>query len=230
MKTALRFSTSLASALLVVSLAAAASAEDFDLPPVDKAPDPRTHILSAHFMSTPLYIGYAHPADREDGYMSESPLVFGISGDYQYSFGLVRVGLGLEYTHTLESRRDYSYYGNGEESYKTFAYELGIPVRLSFGGTTSNGIDIAGTLGVGYGRAWVNQRGLSPVLSDTTFVTQGPFVELLASVAVPISQSVDVSLRGGVNVGLFGGETDGGSDTSYIRLFNDFEVGLRKRF
>jgi hypothetical protein len=224
MKTALRFSTSLASALLVFSCAAAASAEDWGLPPVEE-PDPRTHILSAHLVSTPLYLGYAYVGNREDGWIATSPILVGVVGEYQYSFGLVRLGVGLQYTHTWESRRDYSYYGNGEESHETFAYELGIPVRLSFGGTTSNGIDIAGTLGGGYGRAWVQD------FDGTTYANAGPFFELLASVAVPVSQSVDVSFRGGLNVGVFSGEGESLLlKMRHIRAFNNFEVGLRKRF
>jgi hypothetical protein len=216
MKTALRFSTPLASALLVFSCAAAASAEDFGLPPVEE-PDPRTHLLSAHIVSVPVHLDAEHP--------SGFPLIFGIVGDYQYSFGLVRLGLGLQYMHTWKPRRAGI---DGEGIYESSAHELGIPVRLSFGGTTSNGIDIAGTLGVGYGRVW------SPRYDGWTSEIAGPYVELLASVAVPVSQSVDVSFRGGFNLKLYRdqerGQNDDALDPRYFRALNNLEVGLRKRF
>jgi len=221
MKTAFGFSTAVVSVLFGLSFAPAASAEAAGWSP--PKPEPRTHLLSGHLGFTPFYAGMADRSDQDDGWEPLRPLYFALSGDYQHSFGLVRLGIGLEYSHTWSDN-----YGSGIR-YKSHAHELGIPLLLSFGGTTEDGIDISGTLGLGLGQAWVRSG------DETTFRVSGPFAELSVTVAVPLGRDLDFSLRTGATIGYFEGSIkrpDFGpdADTMLIRVINPFELGLRKRF
>ncbi|MDC3981501.1 hypothetical protein [Polyangium jinanense] len=214
----LRFSTSLASALLVTSMALHASATDPPAPASDA--EPRKHSLSVTAGLTPLYFGSGisyddRGAEYENEVYAYKPLLAGLSVDYMRSFGLVRAGVGLRYMYTQD---------NGH----TFANELGITGLFSLGGTTKSGVDIAATLGFGIGHTWV-RRYNSPGWGGTG--------ELLLSVAIPVSETSDFFLRSGLSMAYFTGnapEVPEGywppHEPYLIRAYIPFELGFRRRF
>jgi hypothetical protein len=221
-----RFSMVLASALLVTSMAPAASAAEplRPAPASDLGQEPRTHLVSGSFGLTPAYMGTAgghHGTGGSDAYADAgSALLFGASGDYLYSFGVVRLGVGLRYSHAWEF---------SEGSSTSFAHELGTSALVSFGGTTKAGVDIAVTAGVGIGRAWMPHF-------DLFSSNWGGVAELLFSVAVPVERDMDLYARAGLNVGVFseGNIIEDGPlpypDAYLLRAYMPHEIGLRKRF
>ncbi|MDC3955199.1 hypothetical protein KEG38_15140 [Polyangium jinanense] len=214
MTTTLRLSTSLASALLVTSMALHTSAAE-----------PREHALSATIGLTPLYFGEAVGfTDGGGDYFASAnePLLFGLSADYMRSYGLVRVGVGLRY----ETVQDMD--SHWPRGWQTFSHELGISGLLSLGGTTRSGVDIAATLGLGIGHSWIPNFDLYPP-------SWGGTGELLVSVAIPVTQASDFFLRSGMSVAFYiGNMTQEGEyprpDAVLRRAYFPFELGFRRRF
>ncbi|UQA57739.1 hypothetical protein [Polyangium aurulentum] len=228
MTRALCFSTALASALFSISTAPAAAESPPPAATADLGPEPRTHLFSGSVGLIPSYLGEAvgFSSGAADSYASpELPLLVGLSGDYLYSFGFFRMGLGLRYSHTW----DLSVRG-GLPGESTFAHELASVALLSFGGTT-RGVDIAATLGLGVGRAWLPNFFL-----DLFPPSWGSYGELSVSVAVPVHRDTDLYMRAGLNVAVFRGnlheEGDLGRrpDAWFVRAYLPHEIGFRKRF
>jgi len=222
MTTTLRFSTSLVSALLVMSMALHASAEE----PPDPARDdePRKHAVSVTFGLTPLYFGEAVGfTDGGGDYYStaDEPLLVGLSGDYMRRYGVVRLGFGLRYSHTWDTsskRRDW----------RSFVHELGATGLLSLGGTTKSGVDIAATIGLGIGHSWVPNFDLYPP-------SFGVIGELLAAVAIPVRRDADFFLSSGLRLAFYTGNLNEGEayrrpNAFMARAYFPLELGFRKRF
>ncbi|MDI1475361.1 hypothetical protein [Polyangium sp. y55x31] len=218
----LRFSTSLASAFLVLLMAVHASGAEPSAPA--RGTQPRKHSLSASFGLTPLYAGVAmgyYDGGGDAPHDPDGPVLLGLSGDYMYSFGLVRLGVGLRYAHTWDAWARWT-------RSASFAHELGASALLSLGGTTRSGVEIAATLGLGMGRAWMPDFGLFPP-------SFGGIGELLFSAVIPVHPDADLLLRTGLNVALYmGNMTQEGEwprpDAYLLRAYMPLEVGFRKRF
>jgi len=221
MTCALRFSTSLVSALLVTSMALHASAADPPAPAPDA--EPRKHALSVTAGLTSYYLGTGMVSTEKGDHetYAYNPLLVGLSGDYMRSFGLVRVGVGLRYTYTQNA---------SNIGWRTFAHELGMVGLVGLGGTTRGGVDLAATLGLGIGHCWVSSFYVYPP-------TWGFGGELLLSAAIPVAQAADFFLRGGMGMAYYSGNMPTAPegvwqrpDPYLIRLHVPFELGYRRRF
>ncbi|MDC0740727.1 hypothetical protein [Polyangium mundeleinium] len=220
MTTALRFSTSLPSALLVLLMALPASAEESP----ESAPSvgPRKRSLSASLNVTPFYFGEAvgFTSGGGDYYSSaEDPLLVGFSADYMYKYDLVRLGFGLRYSHTWDTSPGWSNF---------YVHELGATALLGLGGTTKGGVDFAATLGLGIGHSWIPTFDLYPP-------SWGVTGELLVSVAIPVTRYTDFLLRSGLRVAFYKGNLPengmpAAQDAFLARAYIPFEVGFRRRF
>ncbi|MDI3287833.1 hypothetical protein [Polyangium sp. 15x6] len=200
-----------------------ASAAD---PPAPADAEPRKHSLSVTAGLTPFYLSDAVGYDGLNAFSlsAPKPLLEGLSGDYMRSFGLVRVGVGLRYTYTQDTRP------RGFKPWKTFAHELGISGLLGLGGTTRSGVDIAATFGLGIGHCWMPSF-------DSYAPRWGVTGELLVSVAIPVTEASDIFLRSGSSIAYFIGnapEVPEGywpPDEPYlVRAYIPIELGYRRRF
>ncbi|MDI1434606.1 hypothetical protein [Polyangium sorediatum] len=222
MTTALRLSTSLASALLVLSTALPVSAEEPTEPEPARGAEARKRSLSASLNVTPFSFGRAMAYTSSGGDYDasvEEPLLVGFSGDYMYKYDLVRLGCGLRYSHTWDTSPGYSNF---------YVHELGATALLGLGGTTKGGVDFAATLGLGIGHSWIPTFDLYPP-------SWGVTGELLVSVAIPVTKSTDFLLRSGLRVAVYKGNmSENGvpypQDAFFPRAYVPFEVGLRRRF
>lgn len=221
MTNTLRFSTFFAMALLVLSTALPASAEDPPAPA--RHPSSYKQSISVTFALTPLYLGDGtayYDGGGDSPLVSNSPLLLGLAGEYMYRFGILRLGGGLRFSHTSDKRWD---------NWNAFVDELGLTTHLALGGTTRGGVDIAATLGLGGGIASMAGNSVFPLCF-------GGFAELLGSVAIPVTPKEDFYLRTGLNMGFYTGDNTQEGDSMprptayFFRGYVPLEIGVRSRF
>ncbi|UQA54813.1 hypothetical protein [Polyangium aurulentum] len=204
----------LAVALVSLSYGPPASAKgdlpDFD-PPKHPALESR-HLLSWHLDVTPFYgASYTVYPDYEPDPSNRSMLNGG-SIDYLYRFGSFRMGLGVRTAHVWNGV--VPFFGDAP-SIGLYDHEASAPLLLSVAHMFPDGVELALTAGIGYGAALIHGH-----------ILHGGHGELRASLAMPITETLDVSMRTGFVLGFM--SDDEGRELS--RGYVPVELGIRKRF
>jgi len=180
----------------------------------------RPHAIAIHALTAPLTLGFTGLA-----YLFDEPTKFsglangGLQFDYQYRFGIASLGAGLRWRML---------YNESGDSYHQFPlHDVTVPFIASFMSSNERGpqFGVSFDLGPGVATMYSSELNYSGIGSNvyTPRKWHGGWLisaSVLFNAIIPLSQTLDLSLRGGVELA-YG---------SVYRISTPIQLGIRKRF